>query len=67
MAAAQLVSELPLPPGGQITILGVVPPGQSLYESKLSTALKQAERALGGKAIESQAVLLYGHAAKQLI
>ena len=67
MAAAQLVSDLPLPLHSRITILGVVPPGQSRYESKLSSALMQAERTLGRNAAETESVLLYGHAAKQLI
>ena len=67
MAAAQLVSDLSLLRHSRITILGVVPPGQSRYESKLSTALRQAEKILGRKAVETEAVLLYGHEAKQLI
>ena len=67
MAAAQLVSDLPLPRHSRITILGVVPPGQSRYESKLGTALMQAEKILGRNAVETESVLLYGHAAKQLI
>ena len=66
-ASTQLISDLSLPPHSRITILGVVPPGPSLYESRLSAALKQAEKSLGRKAIESEAVLLYGHTAKQLI
>ena len=67
MAATQLVSDLPLPRHSRITILGVVPPGQSRYESKLRAALMQAEKMLGRKAVETESVLLYGHAAKQLI
>jgi nucleotide-binding universal stress UspA family protein len=67
MAATQLVSDLPLPRHSHITILGVVPPGQSLYESKLRAALMQAEKILGRKAVETESVLLYGHAARQLI
>src|SRR5690242_11899745 len=67
IAAAQLVNDLPLPRHSRITILGVVPSGQSRYESKLSTALMQAERILGRKAVETEATLLYGHVAKQLI
>jgi nucleotide-binding universal stress UspA family protein len=67
MAATQLVNDLPLPRNSRVTILGVVPPGQSLYESKLRAALMQAEKLLGRKAVETESVLLYGHAAKQLI
>lgn len=67
IAATQLVSDLALLPHSHITILGVVPAGQSLYESKLRAALKQVEKTLGRKAVETESVLLYGHAAKQLI
>ena len=67
MAATQLVSDLPLSRHSRITILGVVPPGQSLYESKLRAALMQAEKILGRKAVETRSVLLYGHAARRLI
>jgi nucleotide-binding universal stress UspA family protein len=67
MAATQLVNDLPLPRNSRVTILGVVPPGQSLYESKLRAALMQAEKLLSRKAVETESVLLYGHAAKQLI
>ncbi len=67
IAATQLVSDLPLPRNSRVTILGVVPAGQSLYESKLRAALMQAEKLIGRKAVETESVLLYGHAAKQLI
>lgn len=67
MAATQLVSDLPLPRNSRITILGIVPPGQSLYESKIRAALMRSEKILGRKAVETESVLLYGHAAKQLI
>jgi nucleotide-binding universal stress UspA family protein len=67
MAATQLVSDLPLLRHSCITILGVVPPDQSRYESRLSAALIQAEKLLGRKAVETESVLLYGHAARQLI
>ena len=67
MAATQLVSDLPLPRHSRITILGVVSPGQSRYESKMRAALMQAEKILGRKAVDTESVLLYGHAAKQLI
>ncbi|HET6597024.1 MAG TPA: universal stress protein [Anaerolineales bacterium] len=67
MAATQLVSDLSLLPHSRITILGVVPRGQSLYESKLRVVLNQAERTLGRKAVDTESVLLYGHTARQLI
>ena len=67
MAATQLINDLSLPRNSRVTILGVVPPGYSLYESKLRAALLQAEKLLGRKAIETESVLLHGHAAKQLI
>ena len=67
MAATQLINDLSLPGNSRVTILGVVPPGQSLYESKLRATLMQAEKLLGRKAVETESVLLHGHAAKQLI
>jgi nucleotide-binding universal stress UspA family protein len=67
MAATQLINDLSLPRNSRVTILGVVSPEQSLYESKLRAALLQAEKTLGRKAVETESVLLYGHAAKQLI
>ena len=67
MAATQLINDLSLPRNSRVTILGVVPPGQSLYESKLRAALMRAEKLLGRKAVETESVLLHGHAAKQLI
>jgi nucleotide-binding universal stress UspA family protein len=67
MAAAQLVSDLDLPLRSRITILAVVPPGQSRYEANLRPVLRQAEKILDRKAVETESVLLYGHAAKQLI
>jgi nucleotide-binding universal stress UspA family protein len=67
MAATQLVSDLSLPRNSRITILGVVPPGKSQYESRLRAAFVQAEKTLGRKGVEIESVLLHGHAAKQLI
>jgi nucleotide-binding universal stress UspA family protein len=66
-AATRLVDDLPLRPHSRVTILGVVPPGQSRYESRLRGVLRQTEKVLGRKAIETKTVLLYGHTAKQLI
>jgi nucleotide-binding universal stress UspA family protein len=54
-------------PHSRVTILGVVPPGQSLYESKVRAALSQVEKTLGRKAVETESVILYGHVAKRLI
>jgi hypothetical protein len=67
IAATQLINDLPLPRNSRVTIVGVVPPGQSLYESKLRPALTQAEKLLGRKAVGTESILLYGHAAKRLI
>ena len=67
MAATQLINDLFLPRNSRVTILGVVPQGQLLYESKLRAALMQAEKLLGRKAVETESVLLHGHAAKRLI
>jgi nucleotide-binding universal stress UspA family protein len=67
IVATQLINDLPLPRHSRITILGVVPSGQSLYESKLRAVLTQAEKILGRKAVDTESILLYGHAAQQLI
>jgi hypothetical protein len=58
MAATQLINDLSLPRNSRVTILGVVSPEQSLYESKLRAALLQAEKTLSMKAVETESVLL---------
>ena len=67
MAATRLVSDLLLPPGSQITILGVLTPGQPPDESTLQAAMTKAEEILEGSAVKTQSILLHGHAAKKLI
>ena len=66
-AATELVRDLPLPRSSQITILGVVTPGRPPDEGTLQTAIVQAEESLAGSGVETQAILLQGHAAKKLI
>jgi nucleotide-binding universal stress UspA family protein len=45
----------------------VIPSGQSRCESKLSHAFRKTEKIWGRKAVGTESILLYGHAAKQLI
>jgi nucleotide-binding universal stress UspA family protein len=67
MAATELIRDLPLPPGTQITILGVVTPGRPPDEDTLQAALANAEKILAGSRVETQVILLQGQAAKKLI
>jgi nucleotide-binding universal stress UspA family protein len=67
LAAAELVRDLPLPPGSQIAILGVLTPGRPPDEPTLQAAMARAEELLEDGAVRTQRVLLHGHAAKKLI
>ena len=67
IAATELVRDLLLPPGSQITILGVVTPGRPPDEGTLQTAIVKAEESLAGSGVEIQTIFLHGHAAKRLI
>jgi nucleotide-binding universal stress UspA family protein len=66
-AAVRLLSDLPFPPGTSITLLGVVTPGRPPDESMLHEAMEAAKKILKKDGIEVKTVLLFGHAAKQLI
>lgn len=66
-AAVHLLSDLPFPFGASITLLGVVTPGWPPDESMLIEAMEAAKKILEKDGIEIQTVLLFGHAAKQLI
>jgi nucleotide-binding universal stress UspA family protein len=66
-AAAHLLSDLPFPLGTSITLLGVVTPGRPPDESMLHEAMEAAKKILKKDGIDVKAVLLFGHAAKQLI
>jgi nucleotide-binding universal stress UspA family protein len=67
IAATERVRDLLLPPGSQITILGVVTPGRPPDEGTLQTAMVKAEESLAGSGAETQTILLHGIAAKKLI
>jgi nucleotide-binding universal stress UspA family protein len=66
-AAVRLLSDLPFPSGTSITLLGVVTPGRPPDESMLHEAMEAAKKILKKDGIEVKTVLLFGHAAKQLI
>jgi nucleotide-binding universal stress UspA family protein len=66
-AAVHLLADLPLPVGTTITLLGVVTPGRPPYEPMLHDAMEAAKKILEKSGVESESVLLHGHAAKQLI
>lgn len=67
MAAVQMLSDLPLPPGSRITILSVFTAGQPPGEALLRAAMENAEKILSKNQVETESVLLYGHVAKELI
>jgi nucleotide-binding universal stress UspA family protein len=67
MAAVQMLSDLPLPPGSRMTILGVLTAGQPPGEGMLRAAMENAEKILSQNQVETESVLLYGHVAKELI
>ena len=67
MAATQLVRDLQLPPGSEVTILGVLTPGRPPGKSRLQAAFEQAEKILEGSPVETKRKLLHGHAAKRII
>lgn len=67
MAAVQMLSDLPLPPGSRITILSVLTTGQSPGEEMLRAAMENAKKALSKGQVETESVLLSGHVAKELI
>jgi nucleotide-binding universal stress UspA family protein len=67
MAAAQLVRDLQLPPGSEITLLGVLASGRPPGKSILKAGLAQAKQILAGSPIETKFKLLHGHPAKKII
>ncbi len=67
MAATQLVRDLLLPPGSEVTILGVLTPGRPPGKSRLQAAFAEAEKILEGSPVETKSKLLHGHAAKKII
>jgi len=67
IAATELVRDLLLPPGSEITLLGVVTPGRPPDEDTLQAAITKAEDVLAASGARRQVVLLQGQAAKKLI
>jgi len=67
MAAAQLVSDLQLPPDSEITILGVLAPGRAPGKTRLKAAFAQAEKILEEGPIQTKSKLLHGHPAKKIV
>ena len=67
LAATQLVRDLQLPPGSEITVLGVLTPGRPPGKSRLQTAFRQAENILAGSPVQTKSNLLHGHAAKKIV
>jgi len=66
LAAVQLVRDLPLPPGSQVTAVGVLTPRQTPHRSWLLAALDQAQTILQGSQAKAYTGLLHGHPAKAL-
>lgn len=54
MAAARMLSDLPLPPGSRITILSVLTAGQSPSEEILRAAMENAEKILSKGQVETE-------------
>ena len=67
MAAVHMLSDLPLPPGSCVTILGVLTPGQPPDEATLQAAMENAEKIFSKNELETESVFLCGHVAKELI
>ena len=67
MAAVQLVRDLQLPAGSEITLLGVLTPGRPPGQSRLQAAFAEAEKTLKEKPVETKSILLRGHPAQRII
>lgn len=67
MAATQLVRDLRLPPNSEITILSVLTPGRPPGKSRLRAAIAHAEKILAEGHVQTQSILLRGHASKKII
>ncbi len=66
LAAAILIRDLPLPPGSEITALGVLTPRRTIGRAALQTALEEARTILLPNNIDAKTGLLHGHPAEQL-
>jgi nucleotide-binding universal stress UspA family protein len=67
LAATHLIGDLPLPPGSQVTALGVLTPRRSPGKVALMAALDDVKMHLQAKGIQMFTGLLYGHPAAALI
>lgn len=65
-AATHLIGDLPLPPGSEVTVLGVVTPRRSPTR-ELMTALDEPIMYLQGKGIQVKTGLLHGHPTEALV
>jgi nucleotide-binding universal stress UspA family protein len=66
-AAAHLIGDLPLPPGSQVTALGVLTPRRSPGRGALTAALDDVKMRLQAKGIQVFTGLLHGRPAAALI
>jgi nucleotide-binding universal stress UspA family protein len=62
-----MLSDVPLPPGSCVTILGVLTPGQPPDEATLQAAMENAKKMLSKNELKTESILLHGHVAKELI
>jgi nucleotide-binding universal stress UspA family protein len=67
LAAAQLLHDLPLPPGSEVTALGVLTSHHTPRQSFLLAALDEVQTILQGAQIEVKTGLLHGHPAEALL
>ncbi len=66
LAAAQLVRDLPLPPGSRVTALAVLSARQTPGQAALLAALDQVRTILQDTPTTVESVLLHGHPAEEL-
>lgn len=66
LAAAQLIRDLPLPPGSQVTALAVLTTRQTPGQAALLAALDQVRTILQDAPTAIESVLLHGHPAEEL-
>jgi nucleotide-binding universal stress UspA family protein len=67
LAAAALVRDLPLPAGSQVTVVGVLPPGQGENYAVMEADLNQTRVSFEERLIEVETELLSGHPSERLI
>jgi len=67
VSATRLIGDLPLPPGSQVTALGVLAPLRPPGRAALMAALNEVEMHLKARGIQVNTGLLHGHPAEALI